>query len=72
MTVTSALGITALAGGVQGWLFKRANMIERWLLIGAGLALVYPTTAFDIVGIVLFALVVGMQYLRREASPRSA
>ena len=72
VTVTAALGITALAGGVQGWLFKRANMIERWLLIGAGLALVYPTTAFDIVGIVLFALVVGMQYLRREASPRSA
>ncbi len=72
VTVTAAIGITALAGGVQGWLFKRANMVERWLLIAAGLALVYPTTAFDIVGIVLFALVAGMQYLRREASPRSA
>ncbi len=72
VTVTAALGIAALAGGVQGWLFKATNVVERWLLIAAGLALVYPTTAFDVVGIVLFALVVGMQYLRRETSPRSA
>jgi len=72
VTVTAALGIAALAGGVQGWLFKATNAVERWLLIAAGLALVYPTTVFDVVGIVLFALVIGMQYLRRETSPRSA
>ncbi len=72
VTVTAAMGIAALAGGVQGWLFKRTNVVERWLLIAAGLALVYPTTLFDVVGIVLFALVIVMQYLRREASPSSA
>src|SRR5437879_2339684 len=48
VTVTAALGIASLAGGVQGWLFKRTTWIERVMLIVAGLALVYPTTTADI------------------------
>jgi len=43
--------IAALAGGVQGWLFRRTTWIERVMLIVAGLALVYPTTTADIVGL---------------------
>jgi TRAP transporter 4TM/12TM fusion protein len=72
VTLTAALGIAALAGGVQGWLFKRAIWFERWLLIAAGLALVYPTTLFDVIGIALVAVVVASQLLRREPSPGSA
>jgi TRAP transporter 4TM/12TM fusion protein len=72
VTLTAALGIAALAGGVQGWLFKRATVIERWLLVAAGLALVYPTTLFDVIGIVLVAVVCASQYVRRDARPRSA
>lgn len=37
VTVTAAIGIVALAGGLQGWLFKRAGALERIALIGAGL-----------------------------------
>src|SRR5206468_2996555 len=51
VTVTAALGIASLAGGVQGWLFKRTTWIERVMLIVAGLALVYPTTTAVIVGL---------------------
>src|SRR5499433_1222586 len=40
VTGTAALGIAALAGGVQGWLLGRTNWVEKWLLILAGLALV--------------------------------
>src|SRR6266849_5837415 len=64
VTITAALGIAALAGGVQGWLFRRTTWIERVMLIVAGLALVYPTTTADIVGLGLFAVVVAIQVVR--------
>ena len=72
VTGTAALGIAALAGGVQGWLFARTNWIEKWLLILAGLALVYPTTTADIVGFGCFALVVAMQLLRKRVAGSAA
>src|SRR5215467_2389266 len=72
VTGTAALGIAALAGGVQGWLFGRTNWVEKWLLILAGLALVYPTTTADIVGFGCFAVVVVMQLLRKRAAGAAA
>jgi TRAP-type uncharacterized transport system fused permease subunit len=64
-------GIMALAAGVQGWVFKRTTRLERWLLILAGLALVYPRAAFDYIGIVLIAIVLVTQKLRRTDAPRT-
>src|SRR5213082_1502765 len=72
VTVTAALGIASLAGGVQGWLFKRTTWIERLMLIVAGLALVYPTTTADIVGLTLFAIVVAIQLARIRAMRQPA
>ncbi len=65
VTVTAAIGIAALAGGLQGWLFRKTNAIERCMLIIAGLMLVYPGIIFDIVGFALFAAVVVMQKMRK-------
>ncbi len=64
VSVTAALGIAALAGGVQGWLLKRTTRIEQWMLIAAGLALVYPTTVSDAIGVALLAVVVILQAMR--------
>ncbi len=64
ISVTAIFGIVALAGGLQGWLFRKTTVPERWMLTVAGLALVYPTTFSDILGFVLFALVVALQKLR--------
>ena len=72
VTGTAALGIAALAGGVQGWLFARTNSLEKWMLIVAGLALVYPTTTADIVGFGCFAVVVAMQLLRKRLAGSTA
>src|SRR5881396_1317000 len=71
VTGTAALGIAALAGGVQGWLFKRTTWIERVMLIVAGLALVYPKALFDAVGFALVVLVLVMQWLRRASTRTS-
>ncbi|MFA5808352.1 MAG: TRAP transporter fused permease subunit, partial [bacterium] len=60
-SLTAAIGIVALAGGVQGWLFKETVLAERLLLIAAGLLLVYPKPMFDAVGIGLVVVVLAMQ-----------
>jgi TRAP-type uncharacterized transport system fused permease subunit len=60
-SLTAAIGIVALAGGVQGWLFKKTLLFERALLVAAGLFLVYPAPICDVVGIGLVILVAAMQ-----------
>ena len=64
VSVTAMIGIAALAAGVQGWLFKFTTKLERWLLIIAGLALVYPKAMFDVIGVGLIVMVIVMQKLR--------
>ncbi len=65
VTFTAAIGIAALAGGLQGWLLKRTNLAERAMLVVAGFLLVYPKAMFDAIGFILVALVLLMQWLRR-------
>jgi TRAP transporter 4TM/12TM fusion protein len=65
VTGTAALGIAALAGGVQGWALRRTTRIEQGMLIVAGLALVYPKALADAIGLALVALVLAVQFLRR-------
>ena len=42
------------------------------MLIAAGLALVYPTALFDVIGIALIALVFASQLMRRGGSAAKA
>ena len=70
VTTTAAIGITALAGGFQGWLLRRTTGLEQAMLVVAGLALVYPRPLFDAIGVGLFALVLVLQYARRAAPAR--
>jgi len=71
VTVTAAIGISALAGGLQGWLIGKAGLLERCALILAGLLVVYPTAASDIIGIAIIVAVLAVQWLRR-GRPQSA
>ena len=47
--------------GVGGYLFRPTNLVERVILIVAGLLLLLPTTFGDIAGLVLFALAAVLQ-----------
>ena len=67
VTFTAAIGIVALAGGLQGWLFKRTAVWERLLLVLAGFLLVYPTQAADAIGFALVVVVAATQWLRKPA-----
>ena len=64
VTITAAIGIAALAGGLQGWLLRKTSLLERWMLIIAGLMLVYPRAMFDYIGAALVVAVIVMQKLR--------
>jgi TRAP-type uncharacterized transport system fused permease subunit len=66
VTITAAIGIAAIAGGFQGWALKKATLIERVMLLVAGVALVYPTALADAIGIGLVLAVLGIQALRKE------
>jgi TRAP transporter 4TM/12TM fusion protein len=65
VTFTAAVGIVALAGGLQGWLFKKTPLYERLMLVVAGVMLVYPSALFDLIGFALVALVLVSQWLRK-------
>jgi TRAP transporter 4TM/12TM fusion protein len=67
ITFTAFIGIAALAGGVQNWLFRRCTLIERVLLIVAGLLLVYPTPIADWIGLSCMAVVLVSQKMRKVA-----
>jgi TRAP transporter 4TM/12TM fusion protein len=70
VTVTAALGIAALAFGVQGYMFTRTSVLERAMLIAAGLLLVYPASWADFVGASLVAIPLVLQRIRiRAAAP---
>jgi TRAP transporter 4TM/12TM fusion protein len=64
-TFTAFVGIAALAGGVENWLFKKTTFYERIMLIVGGLALVYPKPLYDIIGFGLIVLVIISQKLRK-------
>jgi TRAP transporter 4TM/12TM fusion protein len=66
VTFTAAVGIMALAGGFQGWLFRKTPLYERTMLLVAGVLLVYPKPLFDAIGFVLVAGVLLSQWLRRR------
>ena len=66
--LTAVLGVVCLAGGLQGWFLLKTNLVERWLLILAGLALMYPGGSSDLIGLAAFALGTGLQLLRRRAA----
>ena len=69
VTVTAAIGIAALAGGLQGWLLRKTIWPERWMLVIAGLMLVYPRAMFDYIGAALVVAVIVMQKLRKAGAP---
>jgi len=71
VTITAAIGIVALAGGLQGWLLRKTTVYERWMLILAGFLLVYPTSSADVIGTILVIAVVALQWFHKPATQTS-
>ena len=65
--VTGVFGSIFLSAGINGWLFCRAGLPLRILLIAGGLLLIMPWTLVSVVGIVVVAVAAAFQwYLHRR------
>lgn len=55
--LTSAIGIISMSIGFQGWMYKKVGMIGRFIALIGGLAMVVPEAKTDIVGFILFGII---------------
>ncbi len=69
---TAFIGIGLLASGCSAWLFKKQNLIERFIAIIGALAFVYPHAMGDMIGFVCLAFVIASQKLFRKDEPQVA
>ena len=72
IVVLAFIAVAALAAGLQGWLIKKTNALERLLLIAAGILVLVPVGALDLVGVGLFGLAFVLQLMRRAPVPGAA
>ncbi len=64
VTVTAVVGLAALAAGASGWLLRSTTILERALLVAAGLMLVYPATSLDLAAAAIVGAVILLQVRR--------
>ncbi|MFP4198937.1 MAG: TRAP transporter permease [Halanaerobium sp.] len=66
ITGSSILGVFSLAAAVLGYLNRKTTIIERFLLLGSSLALLFPGWQSDILGILLLGTVLYLQFKNKE------
>ena len=73
MIVSSLLGITAVAAGVNGWLRTTMKWYERLAAFAGGLLLIDPGLVTDVIGMGLIVLVFAVQTVKaKKAAPLAA
>jgi TRAP transporter 4TM/12TM fusion protein len=66
--IPAILGLCAMASGINGWMFRRTTLLERAALIIAGILLIYPATAFDLIAVGILGTVIASQLLLKPAT----
>ena len=70
-SISSIAGIIAIVSGIGGYLLRPATLLERVLLVAAGLLLLAPGAVADVAGLALFSVGVGSQLLRARPPART-
>jgi TRAP transporter 4TM/12TM fusion protein len=68
-TITACIGTVCLAGGFQGWLWKRLRLPQQAILLAAAFGLIDPqpmTDAFGAVAIATVLITAKLGYYKRE------
>jgi TRAP transporter 4TM/12TM fusion protein len=63
IVITSFIGMFGLAAGLEGYMFRHINVLERLMAIAGGLLLIIPGIVTDSIGIVLIAVVFMVQLI---------
>ncbi len=67
IVITSIVGLFGVSCGLEGYVFADMNPLFRILAIGGGLALIYPGTLTDIVGMAIVGLILVFQFRKGRA-----
>lgn len=59
--LSASIGVVLLSAGLMGWLFKKANFLERAMLIAGAICLINPGLVTDAIGLALFIIVILLQ-----------
>ena len=65
-TITALLGMVALSSALIGFLADKCILAERLLLAVGGLMLIKPGWITDVIGVVIFAVILALQLKRRK------
>jgi TRAP transporter 4TM/12TM fusion protein len=60
---TAITGMMAIGAGMIGYWYRKVFVIERFLCVAAGLLLIYPEGMTDIIGLVLFVVMLVLQFV---------
>ena len=63
MVVCLVIALPAIAAGIQGYFQDHLNILQRLIMVGAGLGLFMPGTATDIIGVILIG---GMFFYQKK------
>ena len=66
VVITSIIGIFGVAAALNGYLFRPINPLFRVVIAAGGLLMMDPSVMTDLIGIVLLAAVVVLQYLGKK------
>ena len=64
--LTALIGVIALSGAIMGFLFRAMAPLERILLGGAGIALIFPGVTSDYIGIPLTGIMCAWNYFTKK------
>jgi TRAP transporter 4TM/12TM fusion protein len=64
VVATGLIGVFAISAGGAGWLLRNPNVIERILLLGGGMLLLYPSVTTELIGAVaIIAVFLSHKYI---------
>jgi TRAP transporter 4TM/12TM fusion protein len=66
IVITSCIGMFGLSIGLEGFMRRKVILPERLIAIAGGLLLIWPGLVSDLIGLVLIALVVVHQMVKKE------
>ena len=72
ISITSIIGIFGVSSALEGYLLRDMPWYQRILSLAGGLLLIYPGIVTDLIGLALVAIVVILQIISRQRTPRVA
>jgi TRAP transporter 4TM/12TM fusion protein len=63
---TAVIGMISIGAGVIGFWMRKLHWFERIAAIAAGICLIYPENISDIIGLVLFAILLSIQFFKKR------